>query len=101
MIIAIDFDGPIHNPQAVIKGQKLGIPTEGAKESLEELHKTDKIIIFTNRATNFSATKAVADFLDHFEIPYDDITNIKPNADVFIDDKAMKFINWEHIMRLL
>jgi hypothetical protein len=40
--------------------------------------------------------KIIVDWLTKWEIPFDEIWS-KPNCDIFIDDKAVKFTNWENI----
>jgi hypothetical protein len=39
------------------------------------------------------------EWLNYYEIPYDEVTAIKPNADYYIDDKAIRFHNWEQTMQ--
>jgi hypothetical protein len=40
----------------------------------------------------------VRDWMNYFKLPFDSITNIKPNADLFIDDKALRFTNWNDMI---
>jgi FMN phosphatase YigB (HAD superfamily) len=98
MILAIDFDGVLHDPSKVFKHQKMGIPIDGAKEAMQELLDAGhKLIIFTHRASSEAATKAVKEWLKYFDIPYSgEITNVKPNADFFIDDRAIRFNDWTY-----
>ncbi len=32
--------------------------------------------------------------MNYYKLPFNEITNIKPQADHYIDDKAIKFENW-------
>lgn len=97
-ILAIDFDGVIHDIKHPVPGRRMGPPMDGAKEALDEFASEGyKIIIFTVRAGTKSSVKAVEDWLNYYIIPFDEVTNIKPNADVFIDDRAIHFISWKKI----
>lgn len=77
----------------------MGPPIDGAKEALETLRSQDnEIIIFTVMATTEGGTKAVEDWLVYYEVPFDEVTAIKPNADVFLDDKAIRFVDWQQAL---
>jgi capsule biosynthesis phosphatase len=41
--------------------------------------------------------KITLDWLEKYGIEYDEIYFGKPNADVYIDDRALRFENWEEI----
>lgn len=85
-IIAVDFDGPLCD-QAEIVHQ--------AAESLAYLvDKGFRVVIHTQRAKSPSGASYVAQFLDERDIPYHEITAIKPNAVLFIDDRALRFDSW-------
>ena len=93
MILAIDFDGTIHDHLNPIPGRHMGEPIEGAKEALEAFkRRKDTIIIFSvNRVPVIKA------WMLYWKIPFDDITNTKPDADYYIDDKAITFTSWNNI----
>lgn len=77
----------------------MGAPVEGAKEALDRLANVGHtIIIFTVMAVTENGKQAVKDWLDYYDIMYHEVTAIKPNADVFLDDKAIRFINWEQAL---
>lgn len=99
-ILAIDFDDTICDTKNRQKG-KMGAPTLGAKEAVTELHKKNHIVIFTTRATNERSINVVAEWLKYFDIPFDDITNIKPDATHFIDNRAVHFQSWAQVMHQL
>ncbi len=99
MLLAVDFDGVIHDKANPIKGRRMGAPIEGAKEALVHFKtRGDEVVIFTVMAITPGGTKAVADWMDYYEIPCDSITSTKPNADMFIDDKAIRFNDWEQTL---
>ena len=94
MIFAIDFDGVIHDYKNIPEGRKLGAPIEGAKEALEFLRsERHKIIIFSTWASE-DKVKTFENWLNYFEIPFDEITNIKQKAHFYIDDHGLRFSSW-------
>lgn len=96
MILAIDFDNVLCNSHNVKPGFRMGEPMEGAVESMQRLkRKGNTLIIHTIRGDR---PDHVANWLKHFGIPYDQITNVKPNADWFIDDKAIPFTSWAELI---
>jgi len=102
MVLAIDFDGVIHDRGNRPEGKMLGEPFEDAPAALEALHDAGhRIIIHTLMATTPSGTAAVTDWLDHYGIDYHEVTAIKPYADYYIDDKAITHVNWNSTMQAI
>lgn len=97
MVIAIDFDGVIHDYKNPIKGRRMGLPIEGALEGLKKFkNRGDTIIIHSCKAGDPSM---IEKWMTYYNIPYyDSITNIKPIADVYLDDKAIRFENWKNLI---
>lgn len=93
-IIAVDFDGVIHDEKPP-PGHKMGKPLKGALEALKGMTDRHEVIIFTVRAQSPAGAQSVADWMDYFGIPYGKITAIKPNADYYLDDKAVRFTSWD------
>ncbi len=98
-VLAIDFDGVIHDHKHPVEGRRMGAPMEGTKEALTQLHYRYKLIIFT--IWKPESHKTIEDFMKFYELPYDEITNIKPQADFYIDDKAITFTNWGRMLEQL
>lgn len=96
LVLAIDFDGVIHDHKHPVPGRKMGPPIEGAKDALVHLKaQGHRIIVFSvwgDRPT------VIHDWMTYWGIPYDDITNVKPNADAYIDDKAIPFTSWADLL---
>lgn len=94
-IIAVDYDDVLHNPDAQKPGMRMGLPVEGAIEAMQGMKiKGHELIVFTVRGDR---PKHVIDWLRYYNIPFDDVTRIKPDASLFIDDKALTFRGWEKL----
>ena len=86
--IAIDLDGVLNNYK---KYEKDNIPEirQGAKEFIQELHNCGyKLILFTNRKPLLASKWLIENDLDKYFI---DVTNVKPMAMIYIDDRAINF----------
>ena len=94
-VLAIDFDGVLCDNNNIKPGFRMGEPMPGAIEAMRRLKAGgDTVVIFTAR----DRFQPVRDWLDHFGIPYDDVTNIKrPEFDVIVDDRAVHFTNWNQV----
>lgn len=76
----------------------MGIPIEGAVEAMQALSKAGHtLVIFTVRGNN---PKHVRDWLVYYHIPFSEVTNLKANFDLMIDDKAISFDSWEKLRSL-
>lgn len=101
MKIAVDFDGTI--------AKRNGIPTisqntedlepmEGSRQTMQLLLDIGyEVYIFTNH----EPIKEVNDWLEMFDFPDGiKVTNIKqPDTNVYIDDRAIRFTNWQDIRK--
>lgn len=97
--LAIDFDGVIHDKDHPLVGRRMGGPIADAKEALIRLKQLGyKIIVFSVWADK---PKVIADWMNYYKIPFDEITNIKPQAKYYIDDKAVRFINWPDTLKFI
>jgi|SRR5215471_1876094 len=105
MRIAVDLDGVI--AQLKEPGQTYAEvkPIPGAVERLKELRAAGHYIII-NSARNMATCEAnlgrviknvgkvTLDWLERHGVEYDEIFFGKPNADVYIDDRAVRFVEW-------
>lgn len=105
MRIAIDLDGTICPIKQTWQSYADLLPLPGAAERIRELRKTGHYIIIQtarNMATCESnlgkvmknVGKLTLDWLDRHGIEYDEIYFGKPNAQVYIDDRAIRFESW-------
>lgn len=94
--IAIDFDGVIHKySKAYHDGSIYDGPIEGARDALRLLKKKGyKVVIFTARPN----ADEIVGWLKTHRIEVDEITNKKPKAVAYIDDRAIRFTNWRDIL---
>ena len=105
--IAIDFDGPIHKySKGWQDGKIYDEPVEGALEAMAELyHKGYEIVIFTTREDirevdywiDKQCDKCFAVTSEQRELKYE-VTNKKPPAIAYIDDRGIRFTNWKDML---
>ena len=107
-IIGVDFHHTISTkcgacPDGEYGGLSAGNPQEGVKEALDELHKTFKIIIYTGYGLvaaekNGNPHQEVKDYLNKYNIPFDDVA-CKPYPFAFmVDDRAIHHTSWERTL---
>jgi len=89
--IAIDFDGVIHKySKGYNTGEIYDVPVDGAKVAIEMLRRDFNIIVSTARED----VRPVLAWLTKHSIIVDEVTNKKPIAAIYIDDKGLRFENW-------
>lgn len=108
MRIAIDLDGTI----CPIKGPNQSYaelePLPGAVERLRQLRAAGHyVIILTarNMATYQSNVgkvmknigKITLDWLERYGVEYDEVYFGKPNAEVYLDDRGIRFTSWAEV----
>jgi hypothetical protein len=99
-IVAIDFNNTLEDSKNAPSGKRFGPPLPGAVDALYALtQESVKVVIFTLLAANPSGRQAVADWLEYFDIDYDEITAVKPNADLFVDDRGLHHQDWTSTMK--
>ncbi len=98
-VLAIDFDGVLHDYKNPLPGRRMGAPLPGAKEAMDTLRRQGySLVIFSVWGDK---PQGIADWCAFYAVPYDSITNIKPNADVYLDDKAIRFTDWTDALSLI
>ncbi|MGM1050637.1 MAG: capsular biosynthesis protein [Bacillota bacterium] len=112
MKVVVDLDGTICTLKKNGESYNDVIPLPGAIETLNWLHREGhKIIIYTARNMRTcdgnvgrvikNVGKITIDWLEKYNIPYDEIVFGKPDGDIYIDDKGFQFMNWEHVTKHL
>lgn len=108
MRICIDLDGVIAGFKKEGETYADVQPIQGAIEAVNNLKTAGHyIIIFTARhmkscdgdvgKVTARIGKQTLDWLEKYNIPYDEIHFGKPWADIYIDDNAFRFENWNQI----
>lgn len=98
MKIAIDFDGVLCKREGIptIRNWKNAEPMEGSLETVKLLLKMKhKIWIFSSNPE----LGKVKLWLDKNNFPKLEVTNIKKPAHVYIDDRAIRFTNWQDVRK--
>lgn len=98
--IAIDFDGVLHKySKGYHDGTCYDEPMEGGIEAIIKLrNKGYEVVIFTCRNPDaiYEWFKKYWDSSAHGEVP--DVTNKKPLAIAYVDDRGIRFTNWKDIL---
>jgi len=110
MVVCIDFDGVIHEYDGFKGPGVFNGPVAGAAEALRYLKDAGwVVIIYTTRAE----VELIADWLIEHNILFDEINQHhetynnpmnpgKPHADVYVDDKAVRFEgDWDDTLNQL
>jgi len=108
MRIVIDLDGTICPIRKSNQRYEDLQPMPGALEKMNELRAAGHYIIIQtarNMATQQSNLgkvmknigKVTLDWLSKYNIPYDEIYFGKPNAEIYIDDRSFRFVQWDEI----
>ncbi len=107
--ISIDFDGVIHNDcLGWHDGTIYGEPIPGSLESIKKLSQNYKLVLFTAKAKpdrplvdGKTGIELIWEWLEKFEIKdcFVEITAEKPRCLFYIDDKAIRFVDWENALQ--
>jgi|TARA_Y100000310_G_scaffold160800_1_gene160693 acid phosphatase class B len=97
-IIAVDFDGVIHKfRKGWMDGSIYDEPVEDAIKELNMLNKKGyKVVVLTARTEHKEIQEWLKDKGVNFDI---EVTNVKPPAIAYIDDRAIRFTNWNDIYK--
>ena len=100
--IAIDFDGVLHQYRSF--SAPLGYPVEGAVDGWYKLYNAGYDLVVVTSRENLDAIRDWLhehfDFernIGHFYEPH--VTNKKVPAIAYIDDRAIRFTNWDDIRK--
>jgi Predicted sugar phosphatases of the HAD superfamily len=92
--ILVDFDGVIHKySRGWDDGTTYDGPMEGAKEALAALSEGWRVVIFSTRDND-----QIRDWLERNGFPDYEVTSWKIPATAIIDDRAIRFTDWEQAL---
>ena len=107
--ISIDFDGVIHSfDLGWHDGTCYGKPIPGSLEAIKQISKNYDVIIHTAKIKNDrphvngkTGRQLVEEWLEKYGFTeyIKELTSEKPRAKYYIDDKAIKFVNWEETLK--
>ena len=110
-VIAVDFDGVIHkSSKGFYDGTIYDEPVEGTKKGLEYLSKSYKLVVYTCKANpdrplinEKTGTELIWEWMEKQDLSkyISDVVYGKPNAKYYIDDKAICFIDWNQIIKVV
>jgi capsule biosynthesis phosphatase len=112
MRICVDIDGTICENKAEGQDYYDVKPVPGAVDTLQSLKDRGYYIIihtargmrtYSNTEGKIIAThsKKLTDWLQKWEVPFDELLFAKPHVDYFIDDKGYRFENWADTLEFL
>ena len=97
--ICLDFDGVINSFTSGWRGEDdiPDLPIFGTRDSINRLRAIGyKIVVHSCRCHSPIGRKAIENYLLTHDIDVDDICEHKPQADYYVDDRAIKFDGvWE------
>ena len=90
--IMVDLDGVLCTEE-VFAERPLAEPIAGAREALQKLRAAGHIVVIYT-ARGWGEYRVAKHWLDEHGFEYDGLHMGKPVADVWIDDRAVRFTNW-------
>lgn len=99
MILRVDLDGVVCSEESTFE-RALAQPVPGAKEALQRFHDEGHVIIIET-ARSWAEYKMTKVWLAQWMIYHDVLIMAKPIGDLCIDDRAVRFTNWQSIVGLV
>ena len=95
MIICLDFDNTLHDAHHPMAGRKMGPPMPGALGAVQQLRAAGhRLVIHTSRVQQESQAEHVYAWLKYYGFPRIPVSVPKPIAEVYVDDRAVRFASW-------
>lgn len=92
--IVFDFDGVIHSYTSGWKGEDIVAdpPVDGIREVMKRLIQNGyEVVIVSTRSSTESGRNAMIKWLSEYGVEYTIISDVKPPALVYVDDRALCF----------
>ena len=101
-LLAIDFDGVLHRPTRARSGftPPVGRPVTGAARAVRALSSDWRLVVHTCRAASPEGREGVLRWLAARQLDdlFEDVTDTKPIATAYIDDRAIRFTSWADVL---
>jgi uncharacterized HAD superfamily protein len=97
MQIIIDLDGTICTEEKTFS-RSLAKPIDGAIENINKLYNDGNTILIYSART-WMEFEMTTEWLKNHGVKYHQLILGKPIGDVWIDDRAIKFDNWDSVMK--
>lgn len=94
--IMVDLDGVLCTEEAYLE-RPLAKPIDGAREALAELRAAGYIVVIYT-ARGWGEYRVAKRWLDDHGFVCDGLHMGKPVADLWIDDRAVRFTNWKDVL---
>lgn len=93
--ICLDFDGVLHAySRGWVDGSVYDEPMPGAVAAAKKLSERHWLVVQTTRE-NLDEVRA---WLERYGFPLMEVTNRKPPAVLYIDDRGLRFESWEQVL---
>lgn len=80
----------------------MGKPLAGSQLVMKLLHERQvTLVVHTLWARTEAGKSACEKWLKYFQIPFDEVTALKPKADLYMDDHGYHFTTWEAALPVL
>ena len=74
-------------------------PIHGTKDAIARLRQQYRIAIHSARCHTEAGRRAVANWLQRYDIEVDEVCEHKPPALIYVDDRAIRFRgNWDDVL---
>ena len=97
MKVIVDLDGTICTEEKQFS-RCLAVVNQGAREALQKIKDNGHTIIIYSART-WAEYELTIDWLNKNKIQFDQLILGKPQGDYWIDDRAIKYDNWESIIK--
>ncbi len=98
-VALVDLDGVLCTEEVFLE-RPLAEPIAGAAEALRKLRAAGYVVVIYT-ARGWGEYRVAKRWLADHGFEYDGLQMGKPVADVWIDDRAVRFTNWEETLRQL
>ena len=92
--VALDFDGVIYSYESGWQDEEYYLPdppVQNARWAINRLRESHRVVIHSTRCKTEKGRKTIEEWLKKHDIVVDEISEHKPIAYVYVDDRGLKF----------